>query len=121
MIFMAGVFFASVVTKYNSLMEDIISAKKEIGWKVWVDEAENKLHVHGELRVEDKSLFYQLGKFEQGYLKDELILELTPKPAPGNELVAVKYHEEVNNSNQYKKVVIMSGAEEIASLDVTVK
>ncbi len=99
-------------------MEDIIDAKKNAQWKVWADKATHKLHVHGEISVADKSLVYELGRKDQGYFKEELMLEITPKLAPGPEKVSIKYHEDLNNDKQYSKVTISSGAEEVASLDV---
>ncbi len=100
-------------------MENIIEAKKNATWNAWIDKAEQKIHVHGEISVGDKNLRYELGKKQQGYLEDELMLEITPKLAPGQETVTVKYLEDLANTNrQYAKVTISSGPEEIASLDV---
>ncbi len=99
-------------------MENILEAKKDTEWKAWIDESENKLHVHGEIYVQDKSLVYELGRKEQGYLPQELLLEITPKLAPGNERVSIKYHEALQSTNPYSNVVISSGAEEVASLKI---
>jgi hypothetical protein len=99
-------------------MEDIIDAKKNAEWSVWADKNDKKLHVHGVIYVQDKGLVYELGKKTQGYLKDELMLEITPKLSPGQDKVTIKYHEDLSAGNQYSRVTISSGAEEVASIVV---
>jgi hypothetical protein len=91
---------------------------KPTQWKAWIETAGKKLHVHGEIYVSDKSLFYQLDKQDpQGYFEDELMLVIKPKWVPGNEKVEVKYHEVVDNPDRYKKVTISSDNQEIARLN----
>src|SRR3954454_19037128 len=86
-------------------------------WKVWVEKESKKLHVHGEVYVQDKTLFYQLDRQDpQGYFEDELMLVIKPKFAPGGEKVEIKYHEELESGRQYKKVTISSNNEQIAQI-----
>ena len=66
-------------------------------WRAWVA-ANGKLHVHAEIYVADKSLFYQLDKQDpQGYYEDELMLVIKPKLTPGNQRVEVKFHEDLDS------------------------
>ncbi|MBC8034198.1 MAG: hypothetical protein H7Y03_08640 [Chitinophagaceae bacterium] len=99
-------------------MENVIDAKKNAEWKAWTDSAEKKLHVHGELYVADKDLVYELGKKDQGYMEDELMLEITPKLAPGSDKISIQYDEDLNDNSKYTKVTISSGPEDVASVSV---
>ena len=87
-------------------------------WKVWVETANKKLHVHGEIYVADKSLLYQLDKQDpQGYFDDELMLVIKPKFTVGNEKVEVKYHEQLAKPNAYRKVTISSDNETVTEIN----
>ena len=85
-------------------------------WKAWVA-ANGRLHVHAEIYVADKSLFYQLDKQDpQGYLEDELMLVVKPKLVPGHERVEVKYHEDLESPFKYRTVSISSDNEPIGAI-----
>jgi hypothetical protein len=85
-------------------------------WRAWVA-ANGKLHVHAEIYVADKSLYYQLDKQDpDGYYEDELKLVVTPKLTPGNERVEVKYHEDLESPFKYKQVSISSDNKPIGAI-----
>lgn len=97
-------------------MENIIDAKEKTEWKAWIDKERKVLHIQGQISINDASLSYELGKTEQGYLDDELLLEITPKLAPGEHKVTLNYEEPLQADNNFQKITIKSGSEEVASL-----
>lgn len=96
-------------------------------FKAWIEkivpDGTLKLHVHGEVHVEDETLLYQLDKKEpQGYFKEELFLVIKPDPTPGNSKVTIKYHENLANTNTYKKITILTRTEQaFETSDIPVK
>jgi hypothetical protein len=85
-------------------------------WKAWVA-ANGRLHVHAEIYVADKSVFYQLDKQDpQGYYEDELMLVVKPKLVPGHERLEVKYHEDLESPYKYKTVSISSNNQPIGEI-----
>ncbi len=92
-------------------------ADQQFMFKAWVEsysEKGGKLHVHGEVMVVDPSLMYELGKKDQEtYFPDELYLEIKPEPVPGKEKVEIKYHEELADGKQYKKITIFARNEQV--------
>ena len=101
--------------------------EKQFSFKAWVEKnslnGALKLHVHGEVAVADETLLYQLDKkTEQGYFTEELFLVIKPDPTPGNKNVSIKYHEDLQNTNQYKKVTILTKAEQVFEItDIGIK
>jgi hypothetical protein len=101
---------------------------KVFSFKSWVeagpanDSQPFKLHVHGEIQVADETLFYGLdSRAVQGYFPDELFLELKPDPVGGDHKVEVKYHQDLNDANTYKKVTIYSNNEIISEINIEQK
>ena len=77
-----------------------------------------KLHVHGHIEVADETLLYQLDKKElQGYFHEELMLVVKPDPVPGNNKVEIKYHEDIGERSEYKKVTISANNEQIIEIN----
>ena len=92
--------------------------EKQCAFKAWIDTATQdhslKLHVHGQLLVDDETLLYQLQKkIEQGFFEEELFLIITPEPTPGNGKVLLKYHENIVDVNRYKKISILTSTGQI--------
>lgn len=87
-------------------------------FKAWLQETSPggpfKLHVQGEVHVKDASLLYQLDKKEpQGYFKEELFLIIKPDPSPGDTLISIKYHEDLQDRSTYKKVTIVTRTDQV--------
>ncbi len=101
--------------------------EKQFSFKAWIEKNGSggglKLHVHGEVEVADETLLYQLDKkTEQGYFPEELFLMIKPDPTPGNNRVSIKYHEDLDNTNQYKKVTILTKTEQVFEItDIGIK
>lgn len=92
------------------------NSNEQFTFKAWVEGL--KLHVHGETLVSDKSLLYQLDKKDQqGYFPDELFLEIKPEPVKGNNKVEIKYHEQLTDEKQYKKITIFAKSVQIYEIN----
>ncbi|MEJ7736240.1 MAG: hypothetical protein WKF97_02335 [Chitinophagaceae bacterium] len=96
---------------------------KEFNFKAWVERNNSsetgsyKLHVHGEIQVEDETLFYQLDKKElQGYFPEELMLVIKPDPKPGVHKVELKYHEDLKDRNDYKQISISANNDQLTEV-----
>ncbi|MEJ7768647.1 MAG: hypothetical protein WKF89_12595 [Chitinophagaceae bacterium] len=95
-------------------------SSNQFEFKAWLEnkgEASYKLHVHGSVQVSDESLLYQLDKKDQqGYFEDELFLEIKPEPVKGSKKIEIKFHEDVKDEKQYKKITIFAKNEEVAAI-----
>ncbi len=96
--------------------------EKQFSFKAWIEKKSSngalKLHVHGEVEVKDETLLYQLDKkTEQGYFPEELFLVIKPDPTPGKNMVSIKYHEDLQDTNQYKKVTILAQTEQVFEIN----
>ena len=127
--FTGGTIFISTVLdlKLKTLNMEVDNSNEQFTFKAWIEEKGSegglKLHVHGEVQVSDESLVYQLDKKDQqGYFPDELFLEIKPEPVRGDKKVEIKYHEDLSDDKQFKKITIFAKTVEVYQVtDIKVK
>ena len=92
-------------------------------WEAWVDTMPSPsptkldLHVHGDIKVNEKAKYELRIAVPQGINPKVLILEVFPNPSAGEIDTHLEYHEAVSTSDQYSQVQIR----EIEDVTVEVK
>ncbi len=80
-------------------------------WKAWVDtmppQKGGRLHVHGDVTVNDKAKYSLEKAMPQGINTFILLLKVNPKPTEGETDCHLEYHDDLDNPKMYTKVQII--------------